>query len=91
MGGKPENWDLPQLLWHRHRMVQLRTRVMNQLQAVAMKEGVRGKKTLCSESGRAQLESFPLLPCANRSWHDLLDLPPCLSPTIDELSTAVNQ
>ena len=31
----PENRDLRQLLWHRHRLVQLRTRIMNQLQAVA--------------------------------------------------------
>jgi transposase len=30
-----ENRDLRQLLWHRHRMVQTRTRLMNQLQAVA--------------------------------------------------------
>jgi len=30
-----ENRDLRQLLWHRHRMVQERTRIMNQLQAVA--------------------------------------------------------
>ena len=34
-----ENRDLRQLLWHRHRMVQARTRVMNQLQAVALNEG----------------------------------------------------
>src|SRR5438132_9758606 len=32
-----ENRDLRQLLWHRHRMVQARTRMMNQLQAVALK------------------------------------------------------
>jgi len=31
-----ENRDLRQLLWHRHRMVQARTRIMNQLQAVAL-------------------------------------------------------
>jgi transposase len=30
-----ENRDLRQLFWHRHRMVQARTRIMNQLQAVA--------------------------------------------------------
>jgi transposase len=35
-----ENRDLRQLLWHRHRMVQARTRIMNQLQAVALNEGV---------------------------------------------------
>src|ERR1700720_3759694 len=33
-----ENRDLRQLLWHRHRMVQARTRIMNQLQAVALNE-----------------------------------------------------
>src|SRR5262249_53516650 len=35
-----ENRDLRQLLWHRHRMVQARTRVMNQLQAVALNQGL---------------------------------------------------
>ena len=35
-----ENRDLRQLLWHRHRMVQARTRLMNQLQAVALNQGL---------------------------------------------------
>jgi transposase len=30
---------LQQVLWHRHRMVQMRTRVINQRQALAMNEG----------------------------------------------------
>ncbi len=47
----PENRDLRQLLWHRHRLVQMRTRIMNQLQAVAMNEGYRWKKKLFSEKG----------------------------------------
>jgi transposase len=47
-----ENRDLRQLLWHRHRMVQARTRIMNQLQAVAINEGLRSKKRLWRESGR---------------------------------------
>ena len=41
-----ENRDMRQLLWHRHRMVQARTRIMNQLQAVALNEGLRCKKKL---------------------------------------------
>src|ERR1700685_4644977 len=41
-----ENRDLRQLLWHRHRMVQARTRIMNQLLAVALNEGLRCKKRL---------------------------------------------
>ena len=62
----PENRDLRQLLWHRHRLVQMRTRIMNQLQAVAMNEGKRWKKSLWSERGRAQLEKFLLAPWASR-------------------------
>jgi transposase len=53
-----ENRDLRQLLWHRHRMVQARTRIMNQLQAVALNEGLHCKKRLWREAGREQLESF---------------------------------
>jgi len=50
-----ENRDLRQLLWHRHRMVQGRTQIMNQVQAVAINEGLRYKKRLWRESGRQQI------------------------------------
>ena len=50
-----ENRDLRQLLWHRHRMVQARTRIMNQLQAVALNEGLRCKKRLWRKHGRQPL------------------------------------
>jgi transposase len=86
-----ENRDLRQLLWHRHRLVQMRTRIMNQLQAVAMNDGVRRKKALWSKSGRAQLESLPLAPWAARRRHDLLELLDRLNPTIEELSATVEQ
>ena len=62
----PENRDLRQLLWHRHRLVQMRTRIMNQLQALAMNEGYRWKKKLFSEQGREQLEKLALAPWASR-------------------------
>ena len=51
-----ENRDLRQLLWHRHRLVQMRTRVMNQLHVVALNEGLRRKKALWRPAGRAELE-----------------------------------
>ena len=86
-----ENRDLRQLLWHRHRMVQARTRIMNQLQAVALKEGLRCKKRLWREHGRQQLESFQLAPWASRRRHDLLELLDRLNPTITELSRAIEQ
>jgi transposase len=44
-----ENRDLRQLLSDRHRMVQAQTRIMNQLQAVALNEGLRCKKKLWRE------------------------------------------
>jgi transposase len=87
----PENRDLRQLLWHRHRMVQMRTRIMNQLQAVALNEGVRRKKGLWGKEGRAQLESFLLLPWATRRRQDLLELLDRLKPIITDLNTAVQE
>ena len=86
-----ENRDLRQLLWHRHRMVQARTRIMNQLQAVALNEGLRCKKRLWRERGRQQLESFLLAPWASRRRRDLLELMDRLNPTIAELSQAIEQ
>ena len=86
-----ENRDLRQLLWHRHRMVQARTRIMNQLQAVALNEGLRSKKRLWREHGREQLESFRLAPWASRRRQDLLELLDRLNPTIAELSQAIEQ
>jgi transposase len=86
-----ENRDLRQLLWHRHRMVQARTRIMNQLQAVALNEGLQCKKRLWREQGRRQLESFRLAPWASRRRRDLLELLDRLNPTIAELTQAIEQ
>jgi len=86
-----ENRDLRQLLWHRHRMVQARTRIMNQLQAVALNEGLRCKKRLWREAGREQLEAFRLAPWASRRRHDLLELLDRLNPTITELTQIIEQ
>jgi transposase len=60
------NRDLRQLLWHRHRLVQMRTRGMNQLHVVALNEGLRRKKALWRPAGRNQLESLKLAPWASR-------------------------
>ena len=86
-----ENRDLRQLLWHRHRLVQIRTRIMNQLQALAMNEGQRRRSRLWSESGRAELEKLVLAPWASRRRQELLQLLDCLNPTIDDLTAAAEQ
>jgi transposase len=85
----PENRDLRQQLWQR--LVQMRTRIMNQLQALAMNEGQRWKKKLWSEQGRAQLEKLPLATWASRRRQDLLELLDRMNPTIEELTAAVGQ
>jgi transposase len=86
-----ENRDLRQLLWHRHRLVQMRTRIMNQLQALAMNEGKRWKKKLWSAEGRTELEKLPLAPWATRRRRELLELLDRLDPSIEELSKAVER
>ncbi len=87
----PENRDLRQLLWHRHRLVQMRTRIMNQLQALAMNEGHRWKKKLFSEKGRELLEKLSLGPWASRRRQELLELLDRMNPTIEELTAAVER
>jgi len=86
-----ENRDLRQLLWHRHRMVQARTRIMNQLQAVALNEGLRSKKRLWREAGREQLEAIRLAPWASQRRRDLLELLDRLNPTIAKLTQAIEE
>src|SRR5258708_6863320 len=70
---------------------QMRTRVKNQLQSIAMNEGVRRQSRLWSKPGRAQLESFALPPWSARRRHDLLQLLDQLNPQIAELSRAIEQ
>jgi len=86
-----ENRDLRQLLWHRHRLVQMRTRVMNQLHVVALNEGLRRKKALWRPTGRRELESLLLAPWAGRRRQDLLDLLDQLTPKIQELTRALEE
>ncbi|MFZ0293146.1 MAG: transposase [Candidatus Sulfotelmatobacter sp.] len=56
-----ENRDLRQLLWHRHRMVQARTRIMNQLQAISLPDvqwpgGYGGHRLLANDVAEAPFE-----------------------------------
>src|SRR5262249_57366147 len=87
-GGSAENRDRRQLLWHRHGLVQMRTGIMNQLQALAMNENRYWKKKLWSERGRAELEKLPLAFWASRRRQELLELLDRMNPTIEELTAA---
>src|SRR5436309_1343019 len=87
----PENRNLRQLLWHRHRLVQMRTRVMNQLHVVALNEGLRRKEALWRPAGRVELEGLSLAPWASRRRQDLLDLLDRLTRKIHELNGKLEQ
>jgi transposase len=86
-----EDRDVQQLLWHRHRLVQMRTRILNQLQAVAMNEGIQRKGGLRSEQGRKRLEQLPLAPWTAQRRKDLLELLDQLNRRVGDLSEAVQQ
>jgi transposase len=81
--------DLRQLLLHRHKLVQMRTRIKNQLQHVAMNEGLQKKRQLWSERGQRWLKELSLPPWTERRREDLLRLWQGLEPAIEELSRAV--
>jgi transposase len=68
-----EERDVRQLLVHRHRQVQARTRIKNQLQAMALSQGVQKKRKLWTAVGRAELEKLELLPYAAQRRKQLLE------------------
>ena len=59
--------------------------------AVVLHEGMRSKKRLWRDNGREQLESIRLAPWASRRRRDLLELLDRLTPTIAELTAAIEQ
>jgi transposase len=85
----PAERDLRQLLWHRHKLVCMRTMVGNQLHALAMGQGLCRKQKLFTKKGRGELESLTLGPWASRRRSELLRLLDQLEPSIDELDRAV--
>ena len=85
----PAERDLRQLLWHRHKLVCLRTMLGNQLHALAMSEGLCRKKKLFTKKGRGELVSLGLAPWASRRREELLKLLDQLEPPIAELDRAV--
>ena len=87
----PEERDVRQLLRHRHKMVCLRTSVRNQLQALAIGQGVYRRRKLWGAGGRTELEALSLDPWASRRRQELLDLLDQLDPSLAELDRAVGK
>ena len=55
-----EQRDVRQLLIHRHKLVEIRKRVKNGLQHLAMNRGMQKKSTLWSAAGQKALRELPL-------------------------------
>jgi transposase len=81
--------DLRQLLRHRQKLVELRTGVKNQLQHLALNQGVQRKRRLWSREGRAVLEQLPLEGWTARRRSELLGLLDQMERQVKELDEAV--
>jgi transposase len=84
-----EQLDLRQLLKHRHTLVQMRTRVKNQLQHIAMNEGFQKKRKLWTQEGMEFLRNLELPLWTRRRRDDLLKLLAEFNGHIQQLSQAV--
>ncbi len=86
-----EQRDLRQLLIHRHKLVQIRSRVKNGLQHLAMNQGMQKKSRLWSVAGQKAFRQLPLTGWAGCRRQDLLQLLIYLEQQIAPLDRAAQQ
>jgi len=82
-----EQRDLRQLVLHRHKLVEIRSRVKNELQHLSMNKGVQRKHKLWSQAGQKMLRELALKPWAACRREDLLGLLAVLNPQIGKLES----
>src|SRR6476660_6058879 len=86
-----EQRDLRQLVLHRHKLVEMRSRVKNELQHLSLNKGMQKKRALWSQAGQKLLRELPLKPWAACRREDLLGLLAMLDQQIGKLDGAVQQ
>jgi transposase len=86
-----EQRDLRQLVLHRHKLVEIRTRIKNELQHLALNKGTQRKRRLWSQAGLQLLRELPLKPWASCRRADLLGLLHMLDEQMGKLDGAVEQ
>ena len=86
-----EQRDVRQLLIHRHKLVEIRTRVKNGLQHLALNRGLQKKRKLWSAAGQQALRELALEGWAARRRQDLLALLYSLDAQIGELDGAAEE
>ena len=80
-----------QLLIHRHKLVEIRTRVKNGLQHLMLNRGVQKKRKLWSAAGQQALRELPLQGWAAQRRQDLLVLLKSLDEQIGQLDQAAEE
>ena len=85
----PAERDLRQLLWHRHKLVRMRTMLRNQLHFLAMSQRLCRRHRLFTKKGRRELEALSLPPWTSRRREELLQLLDRLEPSITQLDQAI--
>ena len=86
-----EQRDLRQLLIHRHKLVQIRARVKNGLQHLAMNQGMQKQSRLWSVKGQQAFQQLPMAGWTACRRHDLLELLVFLDAQIAPLDRAAQQ
>jgi transposase len=86
-----EQRDGRQLLIHRHKLVEIRSRVKNGLQHLCLNRGVQRQHRLWSAAGQLQLRELPLAGWAGVRREDLLTLFQQLEEQIGRLDEAVER
>ena len=86
-----EERDLRQLLMHRHHLVRMRTRVKNQLQHIALNQGLQKKYKLWSKAGMKLLRELELEPWTRLRRDTLLEMLEELEEKIRPLEQAVER
>jgi transposase len=86
-----EQRDLRQLVLHRHKLVEIRSRVKNELQHLSLNKGMQKQGKLWSQAGQKLLRELPLKPWAACRREDLLGLLAMLDQQVGRLDQAVQQ
>lgn len=86
-----EQRDLRQLVLHRHKLVEIRSRVKNELQHLSLNKGMQRKAKLWSQAGQKLLRELPLKPWAACRREDLLGLLGMLNQQVGTLDAAVQK
>jgi transposase len=86
-----EQRDTRQLLIHRHKLVEMRTRVKNALQHLAMNRGMQKKRQLWSEAGQQAFAELAMPGWAGCRRQDLLEMLAYLDKKIAPLDKAAEE